>query len=341
MFDIQNTIKWITAVLQGPESVAGSYKETGAGWQQSFVQLTLPLYIGAFVVASLVALITGGSFMYGPFSLGMMLFALIWSMAWTFVIAFIFDLLAGTFEGKRNFDGAYAVVALAIVPSAIGTAVSPLPWLGWLISLAASIYSLVLAYRFIPVFLEVPETARVKHFVLSILAAFVVNLLVTFSIGGMFIPDGAFEGSVSRPESGEVSGTIFGGLERQANYVDEASQDTYQPPADGKLSERQVRVYVDMLEKTKDLQDRLGRTLEKMEDDEEPSLTDVFSGVGDAMRMSTAEMEVVKTAGGNWAEHQWVRSQIEIARVQRDLNDAVAHNYDLFLEYQAEIEQLD
>lgn len=341
MFDIQATIKWVTAVLQGPDSVASGYKESAPGWQQSFMQLTLPLYLAAFVVASLVALITGGSFMYGAFSLSMILFALLWSMAWTFVIAFIFDLLAGTFEGKRNFDGAYAVVALAIVPAAIGTAISPLPWLGWLLNLAAGIYSMMLAYRFLPVFLEVPEASRTKHFVLSILAALVVNILVTFSIGSLFISSGGFDRSTSLPGSEAVTGGMFGGLERQADYVDAASEDTYNPPSDGKLEERQVRVYVDVMQKTSDLRDRLGETLEKMEGEEEPSLTDVFSGVGDVMRMSTAEMEVVKTAGGNWAEHQWVKSQLEIARVQQDLNDTVVHNYRLFQAHQSDIEQFE
>jgi hypothetical protein len=118
----------------------------------------------------------------------MIILILIWALAWTFVMAFIFDYLAGVFDGKRNFDAAYAVVALAIVPAAIGSAIGPLPLIGWLINLAASIYSLMLAYRFIPTFLEVPEASRTKHFALSIVAAIVVNIVVTFTIGSMFLP---------------------------------------------------------------------------------------------------------------------------------------------------------
>ena len=56
------------------------------------------------------------------------------------------------------------------------------------------------------------------------------------------------------------------------------------------------------------------------------------------MRLSTAEMEVVKSGGGNWAEHQWVRGQLETARIQQDLNETTAHNYELFLKYQDQIE---
>jgi len=339
MFDFQATLKWVTAVLSDPDSAAAAYREAGPGWQQSFLQLPLPLYVGAYVIAGIVALATGGSFMYGGLSFGMFVFALAWGLAWTFVVAFIFDFLAGTFEGKRNFDAAYAVVALAIVPSAAGTALSPLPWIGWLIGLAASIYSLMLAYRFLPLYLEIPETSRVKHFAVSIVAAIVVNLFVSLTIGSMFAPslmrNASFDGS------GEsIGGGMLGGFERQANVVDAASKDTYDPPSDGEISGKQLEAYVDVLRKTKALRERLSESMKGMEE-KEPSLTDVFSGVGGAVRLGTAEMEVVKTGGGNWAEHQWVRSQLETARIQQDLNDATKHNYELFLEYQDEIEQFE
>ncbi len=122
-----------------------------------------------------------------------------------------------------------------------------------------------------------------------------------------------------------------------ANVAELASQDTYQPPDDGRLTESQVKSFARTLERTAALRERLGSQLETMEE-KEPSLGDIFSGVNDAVRLGTAEMEVVKTAGGNWAEHQWVKNQIEIARVQQDSTPAVEHNYELFLEYQDQIE---
>ena len=339
MFDFQATLKWVTAVLTDPGNAAAAYRETVPGWQQSFLQLPLPLYVGAYVIAGIVALITGGTFMYGGISFGVFIFALLWGLAWTFVIAFIFDFLAGTFGGKRNFDAAYAVVALAIVPSAAGTAISPLPWIGWLISLAASIYSLMLAYRFLPLYLEIPEASRVKHFAVSIIAAIVVNLFVSLTVGSMFAPslmqNTAFDGSGESTSTG-----ILGGFERQANVVDAATKDVYDPPSNGEVSGKQMQAYVDVLRKTQALRERLGESMKGMED-KEPSLSDVFSGVGGAVRLGTAEMEVVKTAGGNWAEHQWVKGQLETARIQQDLNDTTQHNYELFLEYQDEIERYD
>ncbi len=337
MFDIQTTLKWITDVFTDPDGAASRYRETSATWQQSAATLTVPIYVAAYLFAAILALITGGSLFMGSLSLGFLLFSVLWAIGWTFVMAFIFDYASGTFGGRRDFDAAYAVVALAIVPAAAGVAATPLPWLGWLIGLAAFIYSLVLAYRFLPLFLEIPEAARVKHFAASVVAALVLNVLVWSVFGNLF-----FRSMVDTTDLPGMSGRtaptgMLGGLERQADFMEAASRDTYDPPADGKLSEDQVETYVGVLKRTRALRKRLEASLEGM-DDREPSLTEAFSGMGNALRLGTAEMEVVKTAGGNWAEHQWVKSQLETARVQQDLNETTEHNYRLFLEYEEEIE---
>jgi hypothetical protein len=342
MFDLQTTLKWAMAVFTETDSVAQRYREAGATWQQAFLQLTLPLYVAAYLVAALLALITGGSLLIGSLSIGALLLSVLWALGWTFVIAFIFDFFSGVFDGQRGFDPAYSVVALAIVPAAAGAALAPLPWIGWLLSLAGSIYSLVLAYRFLPVFLQIPETARGKHFALSVVAAILVNLVVSFVLASTLAPQAARSpgAGVSGSDSGgpTVSGGWMGGLERQADLVDAASKDVYEPPASGKLTGGQVQAYVDVLRKTHTLEARLGESFEKMEN-EQPSFSDLVSGVGGAMRLGTAEMEVVKTAGGNWAEHQWVKGQLETARIQQDLNEVTAHNFRLFERYQADIER--
>jgi len=339
VFDIQATIRWSLAVLKDPNGASSSYRQTEATWKQTFYTLTLPLYIAAFVVSGVLALITGGSLPLGSLSVGMFVFSVLWSVAWTFVIAYIFDYFAGRYDGERSFDRAYALVGLAIVPAALGTALAPLPWIGWLLSLLSSIYSLYLAYQFLPTFLAIPEPKRGRHYLVSVLVSLLVNLIVSVVFVAAMAPSVLEEMSREQgsASSGSVSGGLFGGLERQASIAESASTDTWDPPADGELSEAQVRTFVDVLKKTRALTDRLGKSVQNM-DDKEVSVSDVLSGVGDAMRLSTAEMEVVKTSGGNWAEHQWVRNQLEVARVQQDLNDAVAHNYALFQKYQNEIE---
>lgn len=327
MINFNETRKWVSSVLTQPTAAAASYHEPLVDWRKTFVQLTLPVTLVAYVTAALLSLITGEPFLVG--SPVLLVLGAVWALGWSFVVAFIFDALAGVFEGKRNFDAAYAVVALAIVPSSIGLAVSPLPWIGGLLSLIASIYSLVLAYRFLPQYLEIPEQARVKHFAFSVVAAIVVNLVVTLSIGVQMAPSLMDQAPHSEVRDVVTPG-LFGGIGRQAEITEEASRDVYEPPRNGRLTKAQVRDYVEVLAKTAALKARLDGDLNRKYSQKEPSISDIFGGIGGVVRLGTAEMEVVKTAGGNWAEHQWVKGQLESARIHQDLNATTAHNYALY-----------
>ena len=61
--------------------------------------------------------------------------------------------------------------------------------------------------------------------------------------------------------------------------------------------------------------------------------------MGTALGATNAEMEIVKTAGGNWAEHMWVKEQLRVARVQRgEGSEALQHNYKLYQKYRDELQ---
>jgi hypothetical protein len=69
-------------------------------------------------------------------------------------------------------------------------------------------------------------------------------------------------------------------------------------------------------------------------------MASVYSGFGNAMSANNAEMEVVKTAGGNWAEHQWIKSQLRTAYVQQgEGSDALEHNYALYRQYEDDLKE--
>ena len=348
MFDPQVTLATIQGVLTDPEPTARRYAERNPTWQTAFMEVTLPVY----VVVAVTMLVLGGVFGLTIQGWGMVigLMAIVVAgigLVWTFVMAFIIDKLAGPFDGEPNFDAAYACIALSIVPYAAGSILGLVPFIGWLLNIGLSIYSLVLAYKFIPIFLKVHEDSRVKHFVATIVIAFVINLVAGLIMGGLAIGT-AMSGmgsadrdrsdvEVTMDESDEMSGGVLGGFERQAGFAEAAAADTFTPPGDGRLTRQQVSYYADVLAKTRALRNRLEGGLKNMEN-KEPSITDVFGGIGDAVRMSTADMEVVKSGGGNWAEFQWIRNQLETARIQQDLNDTTTHNYDLFQEFADEIE---
>jgi hypothetical protein len=340
-FDLNDTLRWVLGVLQDPHGTAAAYRETQAPWQATFLRIALPVFVAAGLLGLVLSWMSGRPTSFGVMAGAplWMLFALAWSVVYVLVAAFLFDFFAGVFGGTRNYDAAMATLGLALVPAALGSALNPLPWLGWLIGLVASIYSLVLAYQFVPVFMSVPEDKRVVHFVTSIVAAVVLNIVVSLllalllvgSAGSAFVVDDA-----AAPVTG--SSGMFGGFERQADVAEQASRDTYDPPGDGRVTEAQVREFARVLERTAELRGRLGQRFEKR-DGEEVSFGDLFGGVSDAVRMGTAEMEVVKTAGGNWAEHQWVRNQLETARIQRDGNAAIEHNYAMYEEYREALER--
>lgn len=338
-FDPNTTVRWVTGMLKDPDGTAAAYRETRAPWQQTFVQITLPVYVVSAVAGFVLSLVFGRPFLYGAEAgaPAFFLVSLLWSVAFLFVVVFIFDYFAGTFGGQREYNASFAALSLAWVPALVGGILSPLPLIGWIIGFAAAIYGLVLLYRLIPLFMGVPQDKRVVHFVVSLLVAFVVNLIVAGLLAAAFLPD--FDDMASDTDR-SGSGGVLTDFERQANVAEEAAQDVYDPPADGRLTDAQVAAYVRTLQRTAELRERLGGKYQNM-DEQEPSIGDVFGGVKDMMRIGTAEMEVVKTGGGNWAEHQWVRNQIEVARIQRDSTPAVEHNYELFLEYQDEIEQYD
>jgi Yip1 domain len=355
MFDIDATIKWISAVLKTPAEVAPQYKAISAPFLQTFLQIVLPAFVGSYLIGGMLGWLLGSS--SGPGGLSFMAFVmgLLFGLGWTFVVAFVFDFFAGTFGGVKNYDHAYATVGLAIVPACAGAILGPLPWIGWLLSIAASIYSLVLAWRFIPEFLAVPEDSRVKHYAASVGTLFVAGFIVMIMWGMVFtaasvtsavLSGGDTEDSAEAVENifenGKSTG-VLGGMERSGQLLEQAEQDVYEPPDDGELTEEQVETYISTLKKTKALRERIAKKYEEFDEEEgkEPSLTDIFGGIGDMTRAGSAEVEVVKTAGGNWKEHLWVKNAIETARVQQDINDAVAHNYALFQQYQEDIEAFD
>ncbi len=344
-FDLGATQRWVTGALVDPNATAVSYEAEKPGWQRTFLQIVLPLHVAALLASLVLAWIFGSANMYAAGGAGMILMSLIWALAGSFVVAFVFDFCAGLFKGQRRFDAAYAALALAFVPAAVGGVLGTLPWIGWLISLAAVIYALVLAYRFVGVFMTVPEDKRVVHFVVSLVAMFVISIVVSTVMVGLFGPDlDDYSAEYESTTSGAGAGGLWGGFERQADFAEQAAQDVYDPPRNGEISESQMTNYVRVLERTAQLRARLGKQFEDMgehAEDESPALGDIFGAVSDAARIGTAEMEVVKTGGGNWAEHQWVRNQLETARVQQDGTPAIEHNYALFLEHQALIEQFE
>jgi hypothetical protein len=194
----------------------------------------------------------------------------------------------------------------------------------------------------------VPDAKRAAHYIVSLLACIVVMLV----IGG--VVSRTLYGSMGGPGMSGLSGMdssagkptgVLGGLARQGELLAAAQEDRYSPPGDGEVTDKQVQTFIRNTQRASELlaekEVRLRELAEKADKNETISLRDMgqmMSGVTDMAGVQTTEIEVVKSAGGNWAEHQWVRDSLRTAWVQKDINDAVKHNYALYEKYEDELQ---
>ncbi len=268
------------------------------------------------------------------------------------VVSFIVSGLSQAFGGKGGFALGLAAATLAFVPGYVGQALAYLPWIGGLLALGLGIYGLVLLWRIIPIYLEVPAAKRVVHYILSIVASIVAMIIISTVLGGSMMGAGMRPGmgggmGAMAPSSTTTASGPFGDFAQQGELIGMAEQDRYDPPGNGRLAEAQVQEFIRVMQRTSEaVAERTARVqeiAERAENDEQVSLNDfgaMMSGMSEVMGLNTAEIEIVKTAGGNWAEHQWVKESLRTAWLQKDINDAVAANYALYQEYEDELSQL-
>ncbi len=96
--------------------------------------------------------------------------------------------IASLFGGKNDFIRGVLMIFLVSIPSLIGRAVSPLPYIGTIVSVGLGIYTLILLYKAPCFFLDLPEENRTKNFILFLIIAFVVSIVLGVTLGSLFQP---------------------------------------------------------------------------------------------------------------------------------------------------------
>jgi len=355
-FDFMKTLKLIQGGLLDHTTTWNDYLAGNPGWKETAIVLTGPLLVANIVLSLIFSRIIGGFAYYGYYGnfFVALLMGLIMAAIGFFIAVFVFNFLAGTFKGKPDFSRAFAAVSLAAIPAWVaGIVASIIPSVGFLIAFAGGIISLVFLYKILPLALELPDEKRVVHFVVSLLAIFIINAVIGFMMGQGAMRQGMNSTNIARmdqPSSSVTSSGVIGEMERQGRLMESAQSDVFEPPNDGKLDEDQVEEYVSVMQKTRalhknyaDKMDKMAREMkEKEAAGEAPSLSDLgkmYGGIGSAMTANNAEIEVVKTGGGNWAEHQWVKEQLRAAVIQQgEGSDALEHNFKLYKKYEDELE---
>jgi hypothetical protein len=350
VLDLNRTVQLIKGALFDAEATWHSYLPEAGNWQKTAFLLTGPLIVLSAVLAYLIGFLGADASAFGfrP-TIASTLLSIVAGAVAAVVVALIVSVLAGLFGGKGNFAHGLAATSLAFVPGYLGQALGWLPWIGWLVALGFFVYALVLFWRIIPIYLEVPDSKRVGHFILSLLATIVVMFLISMLLRPIIGPDlsdfsdfSDMQSSDSRPSG---IGGIMGEAMRQGELMAAAEEDRYAPPSDGKLDEHQVEEYIRVMSRATEIMEQKGARMrelaERAEQKEQMSMSDMSEMMARAtqmMGMNTIELEVVKSGGGNWAEYQWVKEALRTAYVQKDINEAVEHNYELYKEYEDELQ---
>lgn len=125
---------------------------------------------------------------------------------------------------------------------------------------------------------------------------------------------GRGDDQASIEENLEETGTL--------DVLEQAGEDTYEPPADGELTEGQVEMYLAVQERAAKIRTVTAERLREQEKEreakgEEAGLMDAMRSLGDASDYVTAEIRAAKELGHNSAEYQWVQEQVMEAQVAR------------------------
>ena len=100
------------------------------------------------------------------------------------LLAVISSKLAPTFGGVDNLPQAFKLAAYASTAAWLGGVFMLLPWVGWLLRLAAFGYSIYLFYLGIGELTLVPPERRMGYLVVVIVAMIVAGFVVAALIGG-------------------------------------------------------------------------------------------------------------------------------------------------------------
>lgn len=355
MFDFNRSAKLIVGALLNRDKTWQGYLTEAEEWKKTALLLTVPLIILSALLAYVVSLFAGDSYLFGQVrpTLGWTMLNMVSAAIGAVIVAFIFGTLSGVFGGKRSFALGLAATSLAFVPGYLGQVVSQLPWIGGLLGFALFIYALVCLWKIIPSYLEVPSERRTGHYVTSLIATIAVGIVFSMTIGRTLMPN-EFEpgfanvsdfatvaaGSSSASTATTSTNSVIEDMRRKQELLMAAGSDVYDPPADGLLTESQVLFYLDVMEQAhvirQETKNRIDALAKKEEQQGGVSMGDMQEIMAEAYRASdltTLDLQMVKDNGGNWAEHQWVQESLLMAARSPGTNDVSRANAALYQKY--------
>ena len=100
------------------------------------------------------------------------------TLVMVFVVGFIADVLAPSFDGRKNLNQALKLTAYAMTAAWVAAVFVIIPGVGWLIILLGTLYSLYLFFLGTQVMMKVPEQKAVGYTIVVVVAAIIVSFVI-------------------------------------------------------------------------------------------------------------------------------------------------------------------
>lgn len=101
------------------------------------------------------------------------------TLAMVYAVAMILEFLAPKFGGTVDRTSAVKLVAYSLTPAMAAGIFAIMPWLGFFVLAAASLYSIYVFFTGVSVLTTVPSDRRIGFIAVSALATFILGLIVT------------------------------------------------------------------------------------------------------------------------------------------------------------------
>lgn len=179
-----NIIERVKNILITPKTEWDVINGETATPQSLLMSYVLPLSVVAAVGSLLKGLLFSGVFGLKYFIIAGVI-AFISSIVAFYVSAIIVDMLAPSFGSEKDMGKSAQLVAYSGTPSYIGSLLSFIPVIGWLISIAAWVYGIYLMYLGIGPLKKTPEDKKVVYMIVAFLIMIVLYFVIAAILGAI------------------------------------------------------------------------------------------------------------------------------------------------------------